>query len=69
MNANRMPSPYEGVKESKIRNRKKKQKFDGEFVDTIKPKHKPYHRCPTNLHNYLLDDDDIELEEPWEFIP
>jgi len=59
MKTKRLPSPYEGVKESKIRNPKKKAKFDGEFLeDKLSPKHRPYVRCPTNKHNLLVEDDD-----------
>ncbi len=46
----RIPKKHAG-----IRNKKKKEAFDG---DGLKPKHQPYHRCPTHLHNYLLSDDD-----------
>jgi hypothetical protein len=39
-----------------IRNKKKKEAFEG---DGLKPKHAPYHRCPANLHNLLLEDEDV----------
>lgn len=49
----RVPKKHEG-----IRNKKKKEVFDGE---NLQPKHAPYHRCPTNLHNFLLDDDNEQI--------
>jgi hypothetical protein len=41
-------------KEVRVRNPKKKQKFDGEFVNDIKPKHRPYKRS----HDRYEDDED-----------
>lgn len=44
--------------QSKIRNRKKKEKMEG--YNDLKPKHQPYHR---DHHNYLLDDEDGFFDE------
>ena len=41
-----------------VRNKKKKETFDGKADEGLKPQHRPYVRCPTSLHNYLLDDQD-----------
>ena len=42
-----------------VRNKKKKEVFDGKADEGLKPQHRPYHRCPTHLHNFLLDDDNV----------
>lgn len=42
-----------------VRNKKKKYMFDGKADEGLKPQHRPYVRCPTNLANYLSDDDDV----------
>lgn len=60
----KMPKPRNPVakfnnefnKPKVFRNRKKKAKMEGNFVEH--PKHRPYKRCPSNLHNYLLEEDD-----------
>lgn len=39
-----------------FRDRKKDQKAGREKREH--PKHQPYVRCPTNLHNLLLEDDE-----------
>ena len=48
----RIPKKNDG-----IRNKKKKEVFEGKADEGLKPQHRPYVRCPTSLHNYLLDDD------------
>lgn len=37
----------------------KDRRYDyyGKADEGLKPQHRPYVRCPANLHNYLLDDD------------
>lgn len=56
------PLPEFSVKpQSKIRNRKKKEKMDG-YTNDLKPQHAPYKR---DHHNYLLDDDEWDDEEDY----
>ena len=50
----------DGGKVKKIRNKKKKQKFEGADV-SLSPKHRPYTRAD-RLHKLLLED--YEDEEP-----